>query len=106
MKPTPQFIAVLGSRRQDLVRLQRKPCSLRTDYNFQSMLGGHSSDSDSPNAVSRPVSCYSFREISREFLGNEERRYRSGELLLFGVVTLVSAWSVVGLIEALSSLTG
>jgi hypothetical protein len=48
----------------------------------------------------RSVVAARFRQISREFLGAEMSRNYVGEFLFFAVITSVSAWPIVSMLQA------
>jgi hypothetical protein len=104
MKPTPQISTLSGSSQQDRGSLRQKPRLLQTDHNFQPMIGGNSSNADSPNGVSPSGERQSFRDISREFLKEETPQSFWAELFLFGVIILISAWPLFALVEAWNAL--
>ncbi len=71
-----------------------RPFLPRTDFCFQSNLGGWSGaswpgDEDSP--------AHRFNELNRDFL-RESRLERKREAIVFGVVTLVAAWPVFSMV--------
>lgn len=92
MKPTPQ---VSSTQRQ----WRNFPL---TDYQFQSTADVHATVPGTQKE-SRPE-LRTFRKLSTEFLSAEANRYYLTELLLFTLITAVSAWPIVSAIVAMTYL--
>ena len=61
---------------------------------------------DSPNCLFPSRERQSFRDISREFLKEEAPQNYRAELILFGIIILISAWPLLALAEAWAALPG
>jgi hypothetical protein len=99
MKPTPQ----ISSKQRNSHCDSREPAESRsfpsTDYNFQvtaEACGGVSTISQEKLRT--------FRKLSTEFFGAEAARDYATELLLFALITGVSAWPVISALVAVTRL--
>ena len=99
MKPTPQ----ISSKQRNSHCDSREPAESRsfpsTDYNFQvtaEACGGVSTISQEKLRT--------FRKLSTEFFGAETARDYATELLLFAIITGVSAWPVISALVAVTRL--
>jgi hypothetical protein len=70
-----------------------------TDYSFQPTVAAHGRSSAIPEEKLR-----AFRKLSSEFLGAETTRDYVAEVLLFTVITAVSAWPIISMIAAVTRL--
>jgi hypothetical protein len=99
MKPTPQISSKQRNSRCD----SRAPSESRsfpsTDYNFQSTAEA----CDGASTIS-PKKLRTFRKMSTEFFATENSRDHATELLLFALITGVSAWPIISMIAALAQM--
>lgn len=103
MKPMFNSKAAQRTHLHDLVhrRTWHRPL---TDHNFHEMGRQCSSNADLPRGISSTGKRPPFRDISRAFLRKKMPHEFCAELILFGIITLVSAWSVFALVEASAAL--
>jgi len=90
MKPTPQI-----SHDQHVSR-----SFPLTDYNFQTTIDAKLNSSAVRPATKSPA----FYKLSREFFGAEMSRDYVVELLLFTLITAVSAWPIISSLVAVTRL--
>jgi hypothetical protein len=99
MKPTPQISSKQPDSHCDSRIRGDSPSYPSTDYNFQSTVEARGSSS----TISQEK-LPTFRKLSSEFFGAETSREYFSELLLFTVITAVSAWPIVSMIVAVTRL--
>ena len=87
MKPTPQIDPIEDASRSFPL----------TDYNFQATAETQTSSSAVLSAAKSPA----FHKLSSEFFGAEAIRHHIIELLLFVLITGLSAWPIISMIAAL-----
>jgi hypothetical protein len=90
MKPIPQISSSQHASRSFPL----------TDYNFQATADGKSS---SPAVLPRRKAT-AFYKLSSEFFGAETRRDYVAELLLFILITGISAWPIISAMIAVTRL--
>ena len=99
MKPTPQ----ISSKERNSQSEGREPSKSRsfpsTDYNFQ--VTGHACGGVSTLS---PEKLRTFRRLSSEFFGAETARDYATELLLFALITGISAWPIISALVAVTRL--
>jgi hypothetical protein len=99
MKPTPQISPAQRNSRCD----NRTPDHSRnfpsTDYNFQSTTEASGSVSTISQEKLRP-----FWKLSSEFFSVENRRHHATELLLFALISGISAWPIISALVAVTRL--
>ena len=103
MKPTSQI-----SRQPGRLAGERSPAQAHfarplTDSAFHpSTVEGQLAGSS--RRLSKPLFAPGFRDLSNQFLGAETKRNYVAEVLFFAIITVVSAWPIVSMVQALSYL--
>ena len=87
MKPTPQISPIEQTHRGFPL----------TDYNFHATAETQTSSSATLSATKSPA----FHKLSSEFFGAEAIRNHVVELVLFLLITGLSAWPIISMIAAL-----
>jgi hypothetical protein len=98
MKPIPSISSNQHRSRRDNRACRRDRSFPLTDYNFQVTLEGQPNSS----AFVPGTKLRAFRKLSSEFFGAETNRAYIAELLLFILITGVSAWPIISMIAALA----
>ncbi len=96
MKPTPQISPNKHRSRRDSSAPRKQQSFPLTDCFFQSTLDARSTSS----GICLEKKLRAFRNLSSEFFGAETRLDYAVELLLFALITAISAWPIISAMVA------
>jgi hypothetical protein len=103
MKPTSESPRHVS--RSDKKGSQPRPAHPLIDYSYQTLPATLPADrARNHSEPKRSVLASRFRQISREFFGAETTRDYVAEFLFFAIITGVSAWPIVSMVQALALL--
>jgi len=100
MKPTPQISSNQRSSHRDHRAPHGHQSLPLTDHNFHATAETQTSSCATLTATESPA----FYKLSAEFFGAETNRDYLAELILFTLITGVSAWPIISMIVALTRL--
>ena len=98
MKPVPQNSCDPHDSRGDNRAIQSERSFPLTDYNFQATPEIQTTSS----TLLPKTNLRAFRKLSADFSGPETNRNYFAELFLFTLITAVSAWPIISMINALA----